>query len=73
MTFKPKFSSYRTRIATLAIMFAIVGGAVLLSGHDPCHRGKDAMVIAAILALAAAIPESPGPKAKAEKYDLMEK
>jgi hypothetical protein len=44
----------------------------LFAGHDPCHRGKDAMVVAAILALAAAVPEFPGPKAKPEKYDFTE-
>jgi hypothetical protein len=70
MTFNPKFSSYRTRIATLAIMFAIVGGAVLLGGHEYCHRGKDALVVAGILALAAAVPESPAKKLQPEKYDL---
>jgi hypothetical protein len=55
MTFKSKFP-----IATLAIMFAIVGGAVLLFGHDSCHRGRHDLALAGILALAAIIPESPG-------------
>jgi hypothetical protein len=69
--FNPRFPTFRARIATLAIMFAIGGGAVLLSGHDPYHRGKDAMVIAAILALAAAVPESPGAKKGVpEKYSF---
>jgi hypothetical protein len=70
MTFNPKFSSYRARIATLAIMFAIVGGGLLLGGHDYCHRGGHDLAIAGILALAAIIPESPVSRPKVEKYDF---
>lgn len=70
MTFKPKFQSYRSRIVGLALVAAFYGAVVLLSGHDPCHRGRSAVVIAGILALAAAVPESPGKKTTPEKYDL---
>jgi hypothetical protein len=70
MTFKPKFPSYRRRLATFAIMAAFYGALVLLLGHEPCNRGKDALVIAGILALAAAVPESPAKKPQAEKYSF---
>jgi hypothetical protein len=72
MKFNPKFPSYRMRIATLALMFAIVGGAVLLSGRDYCHRGRSALVVAGIVALAALIPESPVSRPKVERYDFTE-
>jgi hypothetical protein len=72
MTFNPKFPSYRMRIATLALMSAIFGGAILFSGHDYCHRGKDALALAGILALAGLIPESPVSRPKVEKYDFTE-
>jgi hypothetical protein len=68
--FHPKFPSYRMRMATLAIMFGIVGGVILLSGHDTCHRAEDRLIIAGILALGAAIPESPEKKSEPEKYSL---
>lgn len=53
----------------VAMMAAIYRVAVLLAGHDYCHRGKDALVIAGILALLAIIPESAG-KPKPEKCHL---
>lgn len=67
--FKPKFPTFRTRIVTLAILFAIEG-VVLLAGRDPLRRGVHDVTIAAILALAAAIPESPEKKVTPEKYPL---
>ena len=70
MTFNPKFPSYRSRIAGFALAAAFYGAVVLLLGHDPCHRGKDALVVAGILALAAAVPESPAKKPQAEKYSF---
>jgi hypothetical protein len=70
MTFNPKFSSFRTRIVLLAILFAVAGGAVLLAGHDSCHRGRHDLALAGILALAAVIPESPAKKPQAEKYSF---
>jgi hypothetical protein len=70
MKFNPKFTSYRTRIALLAFSFALYGALVLGNAHSPNHhRGKEALAIAGILALAAIIPESPG-KAKPERYDV---
>jgi hypothetical protein len=68
---KPKFPSFRARIVTLAILFAVYGAAVLLAGRDYCHRGKHALAMAAILAASAIIPESPGKRVTPEKYDLM--
>jgi hypothetical protein len=70
MTFNPKFTSYRSRIVGLALVAAFYGAVVLLAGHDYCHRGKDALAIAAILAASAVIPESPGKKVEPEKYPL---
>jgi hypothetical protein len=70
MTFNPKFPSFRARIVTLAIVFAVFGAAVLLSGHDYCHRSKDALALAVILAASAVIPESPGKKPEPEKYHI---
>ncbi len=71
MEFHPKFTSYRTRIALLAIIFGVAGGAMMLSGYDHCHRGRDRLVLAGILLLSAAIPESPGKKPEPEKYHLV--
>jgi hypothetical protein len=68
--FKPKFPSYRSRIIGFAIAAAFYGALVLLLGRDYCHRGKDAVAIAAILAASAVIPESPGKKPQAEKYSF---
>jgi hypothetical protein len=68
MTFNPKFPSFRARIVTLGIFCAIYGAVVLLSGRDPCHRGRDAIVVAVILALMAG-PGEPK-KTEAEKYRL---
>jgi hypothetical protein len=69
MTFHPTFPSFRARIATLAILFAIFGAVVLLSGRDPCHRGRDAIGFAVILSLLAIVPGSPA-KAKPEPYHI---
>ena len=68
--FKPKLQSFRMRLAGLALIQGFYGAVVSLAGHDLCHRGRTAMVIAGILALAAAIPESPGKKTEPEKYPL---
>ncbi len=63
------FPSFRRRLIGLALVALVYGVAVLLSGHDPYHRGKDALVVALILAVAAIIPESPGKqKPQPEKY-----
>jgi hypothetical protein len=70
MKFNPKFSSYRSRLATLAIVFGTVGAVLVFSGHDSCHRGRDRLVIAGILLLSAAVPESPAKRVQPEKYDL---
>jgi hypothetical protein len=71
MTFKPKLQSYRARIITIMLVEAFYGIVVLLAGRDYCHHGKHALILAAILALAAIIPESPGSKKlTAEKYPL---
>ena len=70
MNFRPKFPSFRTRIVTLAIVFAIYGAAVLVSGHDPCHRGRHAIAVAVILSSLAVLPESPAKKPEPEKYHL---
>ena len=69
MTFNPKFPTFRARIVTLAILFAVYGAVVLLSGRDPCHRGLHAIAVAGILSLLAFVSESPA-KPKLEKYDL---
>jgi hypothetical protein len=65
------FPSFRRRLIGLAIFAAIYGAVVLLSGRDYCHRGKDALAIAGILAFGAAVPESPAKtKPQPEKYPL---
>ena len=69
MTFHPKFPTFRARIVTLAILFAVYGAVVLLSGRDPCHRGRDAIGSAVILSLLAIVPESPA-EAKPEPYHI---
>jgi hypothetical protein len=69
MTFNPKFTSYRSRLVGFALASGLYGALVLFLGHNP-HRGKDALVIAAILALSAIIPESPGKKPEPEKYHI---
>jgi hypothetical protein len=70
MTFIPKFPSFRARLIGFAIAAAFYGVVVLLAGHDYCHRSKDALAIAAILAASAVIPESPAKKPQAEKYSF---
>lgn len=70
MTFSPKFPSFRARIVGFAIFAAIFGSIVLLSGRDPCGHGRDVVVVAAILAVAAAVPEYPAKKVQPEKYPL---
>ncbi len=64
------FPSFRRRLIGLALIALAYGVIVLLSGRDPCHRGKDALAIAAILAASAIIPESPGKKVTPENYPL---
>jgi uncharacterized MnhB-related membrane protein len=54
---------------TLAILFAVFGAVVLLSRRDPYHHGLHAIVLASILSLLAALPESPA-KAKPEPYHI---
>jgi hypothetical protein len=57
-----------------AIFAAFYGVVVLLAGHDYCHRAKDALVLAGILAVAAALPEFPASKKpQPEKYSLLTK
>jgi hypothetical protein len=46
------------------------GAAVLVSGHDPCHRGRHAIAVAVILSSLAVLPESPAKKPEPEKYHL---
>jgi hypothetical protein len=65
----PRFPTFRARIVTLAILFAVFGAAVLLSGRDPCHHKQHAIVVAGILSLLAALPQSPA-KAKPEPYHI---
>jgi hypothetical protein len=62
-------SQFWRRTGALAILFTVYGGVVLLSGRDPCHHGRHAIVVAGILSLLAAVPESPA-KRKPERYDL---
>jgi hypothetical protein len=70
LTFHPKFTSYRSRLALLGIIFGVTGGMAMLSGHDYCHRGRDNLILGGILALGAAIPESQGKKPEPEQYPL---
>ena len=65
MKFNPRFATFRARIVTLAILFAVYGAVVLLSGRDGLH----AIVVAGILSVLAAVPESPA-KAKFETYHI---
>jgi hypothetical protein len=66
MKFNPKFSSYRSRIAVLAIVL-IINAFAAVHEHRPSAFG---MVILAVAAtLGAILPESPG-KTKAENYQL---
>ena len=69
MKFNPRFPTFRARIVTLAILFAVFGAAVLLSGRDPCHHKQHAIVVAGILSVLAALPQSPA-KAKPEPYHI---
>jgi hypothetical protein len=66
--FNPKFPTFRARIVTLAILFAVYRAVVLLSGRDPCNHGRHAIVAAVILTLMAG-PGEPK-KSEAEKYYL---
>ena len=66
MRFNPKFSSYRSRIAILAVVLWI-NAFIAVSGH--CINATGIVILATAALLAAAIPESPG-KVKAEKYPL---
>jgi hypothetical protein len=52
-------------------VFAVYGAVVLVSGRDTCGRGRDALVVAAIVALVAAIPGE-GKKPKPEDYGFTE-
>jgi hypothetical protein len=56
-------------VICMAILFAVCGAVVLLSGRDPCHHGLHAIAVAGILSLLAAVPESPA-KAKREPYHI---
>ena len=70
MKFNPKFSSFRSRIAVLALVLWI-NAFLVLSGHRPAAFGM--VVLAVAGALAAIIPESRGKqKTRAEKYTLTE-
>ena len=69
MKFNPRFPTFRARIVTLAILFAVFGAVVLLSRRDPYHHGLHAIVLASILSLLPALPESPA-KAKPEPYHI---
>jgi hypothetical protein len=70
MTFNPKFTSYRSRIVGLALVAAFYGAVVLLSGRDPCQRGRHAIAMAVILWALAILPESPARKPEREKYHI---
>lgn len=66
MKFDPKFTSYRFRIAALALVL-VINAFIAVHQH---HRNAFGEVILAVAAtLAAVIPESPG-KVKVEKYPL---
>ena len=69
MTFNPKFSSFRSRIAGLALVLWI-NAFIAVSGH--CINATGIVILAVAALLAAVIPESPGAKAKAEKYEFTE-
>jgi hypothetical protein len=68
MKFNPKFPTFRARIVTLAILLAVYGAAILLSGRDPYHHGRISIMFSAIVALAA-IPREPK-KVAPDKYNL---
>ena len=66
MTFNPRFSSFRSRIAVLAVALWVLAFSALNGHRIPVA----AIVLVAVAAsLASAIPESPG-KVKAENYPL---
>ena len=67
MTFNPKFTSFRFRLAGLALVLW-VNAFIVLSGHRITATGIVILAVAAVLA--AAIPESPGKKPQAEKYSF---
>jgi hypothetical protein len=46
MKLNPRFPTFRAGIVTLAILFAVFGAVVLLSGRDPVHHGLRAIVVA---------------------------
>jgi hypothetical protein len=72
MKFNPKFPTFRRIIATLALMFAVVGSAELLAG-DRLHHGRWAVLIGVLLALLSYfMPKSSAEKKKPEpeKYHL---
>jgi hypothetical protein len=68
MKFDPKFSSFRSRLAVLALVLWI-NAFIVLSGHRITSTGIVILAVAALLA--AAIPESPGSKKpQPERYHL---
>jgi hypothetical protein len=66
----PRFQTFRTIKATVAISFAVYGAVVLLAGHVAAHHGWCAIAIAAALSLGALhVREYPKRKKPAsEKY-----
>jgi hypothetical protein len=66
MKFNPKFSSFRSRIAVLALVLWI---EVFIGFHRHYISAAGIVILAVATTLAVAIPESPG-EVKAEKYPL---
>ena len=67
MKFNPKFTSYRSRLGWLNVVLWIDAFS-MLQGHRISTAGI--VILAVATTLAVAIPESPGPKVKPEKYPL---
>jgi hypothetical protein len=67
MTFNPKFTSFRFRLAGLALVLW-VNAFIVLSGHRITSTGIVILAVAAVLG--AAIPESPARKPEPEKYHI---
>jgi hypothetical protein len=67
MKFNPKFSSFRFRLAGLALVLWI-NAFVVITGHRISSTGIVILAVAALLA--ALIPESPGKKIAPEKYPV---
>jgi hypothetical protein len=66
MKFDPKFTSYRFRIAVLALVLVI---DAFIAVHEHHRNAFSSVILAVAAVLAAVIPESPG-KVKVERYPL---